>query len=242
MERLIEIADTYSSTGNEDKAITVLNKAIPLVDKIEEYSRPYFLLRLAEVFIFLCENSQAIEILKTIPTILNTEETAYEKAGGLIEIAEKYLAISQNVPAVELLVQALKLSESIADAKEKIAIQIEVAGWLDEAEHLDEALKLADRVYTACQLLSDKKSSIFSLGNLVILYLYLNDVQKAGQIVDDIIRIVKETAAKTSGLGAIGEEIVTEGQPELALKLAEIIKEPEVQTRLLVSVASQMET
>jgi tetratricopeptide (TPR) repeat protein len=242
VERLIEIADTYSSTGNEEKALQVLSAVAPRVNKIEQYSLPYFLLRMAGVYIFLCENSEAIEILKSIPAILNQEETAYERAGALIEIAEKYLEISQNVPAVELIVRAIALAESITDPKEKIAIQIEAAGWLDEAEHLDEARKLAARANLACQLLTDKKSSIFGLGNLAILYVYLKDIQKAAEVVEDIIRIVQETSAKTSGLGSIGEELAAEGQPELALGLAEIIKEPEIKASLLVSVALQSET
>ncbi len=242
MERLIEIAESYGSTGWPEKAIPVLNQAVSLVSEIEEYSRPYFLLRLAEVNIFLDKKSEAVKILKTIPSIILAEETVYEKAGGLIEVAERYLEIGENISAVELLVQAIVLSDTIVEPKEKIVIQTEAAEWLDEAGHLDQARELADRVYTLCQQLPDKKASIFSLGNLAILFVYLQDSARAAQIIENIIRIVQETAAKTAGLGAIGMELAAEGQDELAMRLAGIIKEPHVLAGLYISLASQGRT
>ena len=239
LERLIEIADTYASVGSTDQSLTILRESILLLNEIEEYSRPYFMLRLADVYIFLNEDDEAGELLKSIPAVLQAEETVYEKARSLIETAEKYLAIWENTAAVELLVQAVRLAETITDNGEKTSIHIEIAEWLDEAGHLDEALQLAARAYSECRLLTEKKSVIFNLGNLCILYVCLKETGKAGQIMDDIIRIVRETAVKTSGLGAIGEELAAEGQPEMALRLAEIIKEPDVRGRLLTTLAAK---
>ena len=60
------------------------------------------------------------------------------------------------------------------------------------------------------------------------------------EIVELIVRIVRETSAKTAGLGAIGEELAAEGQFELALRLAEIIREPDILANLLVTIAAEI--
>ena len=185
---------------------------------------------------------RAAEILNNIPAILDTLETVYEKAGGLVEVAEKYIAIWENSAAVELLVKATALAETISDPKEKIGIQIEVAEWLDEAGHLTRLSVWQPGLKAPAKICWIKNRAFFCLGNLAILYIYLKETSKAGQIIDEIIRIVRENSAKTSGLGATGEELIAEGQPDLALKLAEVIKEPEVQAGLWISLALQEET
>ena len=48
-----------------------------------------------------------------------------------------------------------------------------------------------------------------------------------------------ETSSKTAGLGAIAVELAQEGQIELALKLAELIKETEAKTAVYIATVSQ---
>jgi len=237
LERLLEIADTYATSGAGELALPLLAEAEDLCSKIEEYSRPYFLLRLAEVYIELKRQSEAAAVLDGITPIVLKNETAYEKAGGLVEIAQKYLEIEEKAAALDLLHQAARLIEKITNTREQINLQIELAEWLDEAGGQTEAAALAEQACGACSSLAARKASLFCLGSLAVLYVYLNDIERASRTVEQIVSIVKDTSAKTAGLGAVGLELASEEQTDLALKLAEVIREPELLVNLYVAVA-----
>ena len=52
--------------------------------------------------------------------------------------------------------------------------------------------------------------------------------------------IVTAGKTKTSGLGAIAEEMLAGGEASLAFKLAEVIREPEVKTSVFIAAAKNV--
>jgi tetratricopeptide (TPR) repeat protein len=240
LERLIEIADTFASSGSADRALSLIDSVSPLVAQIDDFSRAYFLLRLAEVYIGLKMYSPAQEVLKSVSLIDNSEESAYEKAGRLIEVAEKYLEMNDQAAALTLLTQAGGLVGSINNTKEQIAIRVELAEWLDAAGKPAEAAGLAEQAMSACRDLVDKKSAIFCLGNLLLVFSYLRNPARTAQLMDEILKIAGETSSKTAGLGAIGLELIDEGDNDLAFRLVEVVREPEVQSNLYLALAAAL--
>jgi tetratricopeptide (TPR) repeat protein len=240
LERLVEIADTFASSGSSDRALSLIDSVSPLVAKIDEFSRPYFLLRLAEVYIGLKLYSPAQEVLKSVSLIDNSEESAYEKAGRLIEVAEKYLGMHDQAAALMLLTKAGELVGSLNNIKEQIAIRVELAEWMDAAGNPSEAAILAEKALFTCRDLADKKSAIFCLGNLLLVFSYLHNPVRSAQLMDEILKIAGETSAKTAGLGAIGLELIDEGDNDLALRLVEVVREPEVQSNLYLALAAAL--
>jgi len=103
------------------------------------------------------------------------------------------------------------------------------------------AQEAAERVYQLSAAVADNKAKLFILGKLAVLYSSFKNQEQAVKLIDEICLIVVETKAKTSGLGAIAEELVACGDSILASKLAEIIREPEVKVGVLLAIAQSQE-
>ncbi len=87
---------------------------------------------------------------------------------------------------------------------------------------------------------ANKKPLVYQMGSLAILYVELGRKEQAFELVNDIIRTVQETNAKTSGLGEISGDLAMAGEPVPALQLVKIIREPHIKVEALTSLARSL--
>ena len=71
------------------------------------------------------------------------------------------------------------------------------------------------------------------------MYARIKEPEKAAGAVSQIIQALQNTV-KTAGLGAIAGELAEAGEKDLALRLVEFIREPEVKAGALVSIARSL--
>jgi tetratricopeptide (TPR) repeat protein len=240
LERLTDIAESLATLGLNERAVSLLQNNLEKVADVDKYSRPYFLLRLAEICLSLRLTEQAVEILNDLPNLVSSEGTPAEKAGGLIDIAEIFIQLADFQRAAELLSGAFTITESVSNVKENIAIRIEIAQWLTAAGQFEKAADIAARVDKDNASLSDQRLAIFNWGNLAVLYSYLHNDTGALQAVERVLKITAESGTKTAGLSAVGSELAEESEITLALKLAEAIREPEARAALLIDIANHL--
>ena len=76
---------------------------------------------------------------------------------------------------------------------------------------------MAEKARELCAGL-DQKTAIYLLGSLALLYLKLQQRQKALDAVSQILALVQEQKIKTSGLGALVADLCQAGEFEPALE------------------------
>ncbi len=240
-ERLTELAEIANGSGHKEEAASLILEALSDMDKIEETSRSYFWLKVAAVYVDLEMKTQAAEcLLKAREAILKSEDLN-AAAGDVRALAEGYLNLGDLPTTLTLLEKSQTIINDLKDDQDRISRLLETAELYTRLGESVKAREAAERVYKLSAAVADNKAKLFILGKLAVLYRTFNNQEQPVKLVDEICFIVAETKAKTSGLGAIAEELVAGGESVLALKLAEIIREPEVKAGVLIAIARNQE-
>ena len=240
-ERLTELAEIADASGHKGDAASLILEALSDMDKIEETSRSYFWLKVAAVYVDLEMKTQAAEcLLKAREGILKSEDLN-AAAGDVRALAEGYLNLGDLPATLTLLEKSQTIINDLKDDQDRISRLLETAGLYTSLGENIKAREAAERVYQLSAAVADNKAKLFILGKLAVLYSTLKNQEQAIKLIDEICLIVAETKAKTSGLGAIAEELVASGDYLLASKLAEIIREPEVKVGVLLAIARNQE-
>ncbi len=238
-ERLIEVAEIYNGAGNRNEAAGLIQEALGDMEKIEESSRSYFWLKLASVYVDMEMKTQAAEcLLKAREAILKSEDLN-AAAGDVLELAEGYLNLGDRSAALNLMEKSQTIIGDLTGEQDRISRFLESAGLYSKLGEYSKALELAEKVYQLSMTVADNKAKLYILGKLAILYVNFKKSERAVTLTDEICAIVAEAKTKTSGLGAIAEDLVAAGDFALALKLAEIIREPEVKSSVLIAIAKK---
>jgi tetratricopeptide (TPR) repeat protein len=236
-ERLIEIAVTYCSSGCRTQAADLIQEALAEVEKIEERSRPYFWMKLADVYIELDSKTQAADcLLKAREAILRSDDL-YTAGNEVLELAESYLRLGEHSLAISLLEKGQTIIGDLPEKQDRIQLLFKSAGLSYRLSENPKTLELIEKIYQLNSATADIKAKLYVLGKLAILNTSLMKNKRAAALVDEICAIVSEAKTKTSGLGAIGEDLIAAGDPDLALRLAEIIREPEVKAGVFIAAA-----
>jgi tetratricopeptide (TPR) repeat protein len=236
-ERLIEIAEIYNGGGNHDEAAGLIQEALNEVERIEESNRSFFWLKLSDVYVNLNLKAQAVDCLQKAQRAILKSDDLYSASGDVLKLAEGYLNAGDRSASRDLLEKARTIIDDLSDNQDRIIRLLESAGMYIKLEKNQQALDLADIIYQLNTSVSDNKTRLYTLAELAILYVNLNNTDKAGGLVNEIIGIAAAAKTRTSGLGAIAEDLVAAGDSGLALKLAEIIREPEIKAGVLIAVA-----
>lgn len=239
-ERFLAVAQVYSDIDNMEKARQVLEEALHTVDRIDPAGKPYFLIRMTDIWTDLEDQPQAEEILSTALGIVNEEEAAFPRSGDLIEIARRLADLGKNSYAGEVLDRAQASAEEIEDNKDKIARFIEIAGLRDELGTSGDALEQANRAFHLCSRLTDNRTLLHMLGNLALLYSGLKKKEKADEAVSWIRKTVQETNVRTTGLGTPAEDLAAAGELIQSLRLGALIHEPEIKVYILARVSQSL--
>jgi tetratricopeptide (TPR) repeat protein len=239
-ERLIEIAETYLGAGYSAEAAQLIQEAVSEVDKVEECSRPYFWMKLAAVYHDLNLTATAFDcLLKARQAVLRSEDLN-TAAGDVLELAESYFSLEDRINALSLLEKAQTIIGDLPENQDRVQRLLESADLYNRLGADNQALELVDRVYQLYTSILDNKARLYILGRLALLCVNLKNNAKAVQLIDEISRIVNEGKTRSSGLGPIAEELAGSGNYALALRLAEIIREPEVKAAVFIAVAKNL--
>lgn len=240
-ERLIEIAEIHNSSGRRNDAANLILEALNDMVNIEETGRPYFWLKVAAVDLDMEMKTQAAEcLLKAREAILKSEDLN-SAAGDVRALAEGYLNLGDLPSALVLLEKGQTIINDLPDDHDRISRLLESAGLYARLGEETKAREAAERVYQLSSVVADNKAKLYILGRLAILYSNFKNMETADKLVDEIYFIVAETKTRTSGLGAIAEDLVACGNSVLAFKLSEIIREPEVKSGVMIAIAKNQE-
>jgi tetratricopeptide (TPR) repeat protein len=239
-ERLSEIAGIYAGAGFPEKALPVLEQSLLAVNRIGQANRPYFLLKIAEIYQSLGDRLKAVDILQKILDIVDQDELAYSRSGGLIEVAGQYTQLGDSSASVGILLRARDIAAGIEDAKEKIINFIAIGLGLGAAGQAEKALDMADKSNVLCLHLVDKRARVHLLGRLALLYAGLNSKDQSAAAISGIIGLVRESRAGNSSLPVIAADLAEAGEYGLALELTQIIREPEALSSALTVIAGSL--
>jgi hypothetical protein len=142
--------------------------------------------------------------------------------------------------ALILLPEAEIAFGEIDNIKDKVSVLVELAILQVEAGQREKAMDAAVQVWRLSESVRDRNSIPLVTGRAAVLFARLRAEDRAVEAVSRIIQTVQEMRAKTSGLGPVVEDLLEAGENGLALRLAEVIREPDVKALALVSVAESM--
>ena len=239
-ERLIEIAEIYNDIELRSEAAGLIQEACSEVERIDETSRPYFWMKLAAAYVEMDLKTQAADcLLKARDAILNSDDLNMA-ANDVLELAESYINLDKRSVALELLEKNQTIIGDLPEVQYRILRLLESADLYRRLEENPKTLRITEIVYQLGMTVVDSKAKLFTLGKLAILHVSLNNIEKARELVNEMSGIVTAGKTKTSGLGAIAEEMLAGGEASLAFKLAEVIREPEVKTSVFIAAAKNV--
>lgn len=239
-ERLVAVAELYIEIGSPGNSLRVLEKAAAAADLLDELSRPYFLIRIANLYLALNDTTRSCQVLSTALGIVNREELSFSKSEDLMEIARIYALSGNEIRARDALMQVREVLENTGDIKDQISGFIHLAGTLNSIGQSEEASATVSRAWSLCETLEDRQTRIFLLGDISLLFVELKQADKASETVGRIISLVQETHLKTSGLSVVVSDLAEAKENELALYLAGIIREPVAQASALTGIAGSL--
>jgi tetratricopeptide (TPR) repeat protein len=237
-ERFTEIADLYAACGFRAEAAGALEKALALVRTLDREGQPYFLLKIVSVYREMGENKQAVEILSGIPEMVFQEEPSPSRSATLVEVAGLYIDLGDGPAAVKLLAWAQQLLINTGEVRDTIASLIRIAEAWEEMGQAEKALELADRALILSDDVEDARSRIYLLGQVACLLARLKNQDRAREAVSRVLRVAGGGNVKTTGLGSIAADLAAAQEYDLALKLVEVIREPEARVSALTSFAT----
>jgi hypothetical protein len=235
-ERLIEIAGLFSGSGYRDEAVALMGEALETIEKIEESGRPYFWMKLADLYIDLNMKDRASDWLLAAKQVVLNSENITSAVGEILELVEKYLKLADHPASLDLLFKAQAFIEKLADDQDRIQRllrSIELYHILGEDPR---AFNLIEKVYQLNLKTLDLKSRIYNLGRLAVLVAGLGRLDRSAIFIDEIVSISSSGKIRTAGLGSIAGEMAASDHFALAFRLVEIIREPEIKAGVLISV------
>jgi tetratricopeptide (TPR) repeat protein len=138
-QRLIDAAEIYFIMGRNEAAVSLLSEAGIVIKLMDQESQSYFLLKMADVLIASGHKAEALETMTDALAIINKEEIAFSRSGGLIEAAGMFLQLNDEPPAIDLLVQVETLTERIEDIKDRVSRNLETARLYLKLEQIQES-------------------------------------------------------------------------------------------------------
>jgi tetratricopeptide (TPR) repeat protein len=179
------------------------------------------------------QKAKAAEALNQILEIVSQDDSSFSKSGDLLEIADRYQQLGDIPKADALLIEAGEASEKIEKLEDKIERFVQIADNLIKIGQIEKASETAGEALDLCGMIADKRSLVYLLGRIALSYIKLENKNKAAELVSAISKVIQESKVKTSGLGPIAVDLALADACALALRLASLIKEPEVKVEAL---------
>jgi len=235
-ERFVEAGGLLISIKEMEKALPVLDEALRITLLIEETHQPYFYLKIFDAYINADHPTEAFNILERTRHLIKLDEPSLSLANDLRETAVRFARLDHSSTAADLLYQAYAVIEKVDNLKEKIAGLIQLCESFADLTLNEKSIEIVNRVSDLVKTLQDSRTRLYFLGQLIILNVHLKQPDKSSELVQEIVQMAHSTNFKTSGLGAIANELAEAGAIDLALGLTGLIREPEIKAESLMSI------
>ncbi len=239
-EYYTSIAELYTEMKENLNSVKELESAAISAARLDKMSRPYFLLRMAQTYILLDLIIRARDILTAALSIVNQEEMAFSKCGDILTIAEMLAHTGEYTQTNALLAQVKEITENIEDIKDKITGLITLARSLDRLDQVKEATVMAIQALDLCSSIENQRTLLFLLGDIALLFVELQQPEKAYGVIHQITEIASNPRIKTSGLGTTVSDMCEAHQEQMALLLAGVIHEPDARAKAFISLAKNL--
>ena len=239
-ERTVEAAESYSQLREEEKSAAALQEAWQISQRIEPANRPYFLFGILDIYLDLGVRIRVLELLTELRGIIEQDPSTFSRAGGLIELAERYHEAGLDDQALEFLAAARETAEKAESDSDRVTGFTRAAALLGRLGRTPEALELAEKAFLLCGNLKNERTHIYLLGDISLVFLELDARGETARCVMRILEIVAASEVRTLGLGEIAGELAEGGQIALAVRLAGNIREAEVKSGALCTIASAL--
>jgi tetratricopeptide (TPR) repeat protein len=239
-ERLIDAAREYLDLEMRDRAALVIKDAVAATGSTGVENQPWFQLKIVDLYIAADEISKALEVLKTLVDLLKTDEADYLKSKNILEAAERYHQLDMPGESIQLAAQALAALESLQEIEDKISGYAGIAALLGDLGQKAQALEIAGQAFEWCGKIEDKKTRVYLLGALTLLFVRLKEDEKAAQSISEILSISKESAVKNQGLGTVVMDLAAAGQFIPALRLVKVIRDPHIKSSAIANLAKSL--
>jgi tetratricopeptide (TPR) repeat protein len=239
-ERLIDVAREYLEIGLKEQAVLMFADIVLAAGLAGEENQPYFLFEIVDIYIAADQILKATEILNRILEIVKRDEQPYNKLKNTLEAAEKYRQLGKIEEALNLLNQAPDDIQSVQNVEDKIGGLAGTAALLGDLEQKQKALDIAGQAFQLCGKVEDKKTRIYLLGTLVLLYVQLKDRQSAAKCLSEIFAVLTESAVKTQGLGPVVIDLASAYEFGLALQLVKVIRDPHIKSSAIANLVDNL--
>ncbi|HEX7475727.1 MAG TPA: hypothetical protein VF318_07125, partial [Dehalococcoidales bacterium] len=182
-ERGIEIAQAFAAASESRQTDELITESLASLALVDKENRPYFRLKMADVYIILGKRQAAIELLRKTADEAGENESNYIQAQSLTEIAEKYLRLNDISAATGILNTIAGVIEKIEDGKDKIAILVKTSALLQQAGQEPKAISLTGQSQILAESLVDPKSRLFCLGIVAVSWAKLKATEKVLEVV-----------------------------------------------------------
>jgi tetratricopeptide (TPR) repeat protein len=236
VERLISAAEMYASMENHSSAANTLGQAEAALAGILPVDRVDFWLRIAQVYSVGGNEMRTLDGLTEALKSTELNEEACYQAESLAHIAEVYFDLGKADMALERLEHSRQKSLQVEDPRDRVAVWARNAGILGQGGYKTEALELAGAALDLSRTV-EAGPGLYVMGSLAVVYAGLGERDRAAGAANAIIGVVEKGGVKTAGLGAIAVELCEAGDPESAVRLADLIKDPHTRAATLAEIA-----
>jgi tetratricopeptide (TPR) repeat protein len=239
-ERLTDIAQEYLDIGLKEQAGQVMIDALAAANSVSVENRFYFLLKMVDLYFKGDEKTKAQDTLAALREVVNGDESAYSKSKDLIEMAERYWELGDKEASFKILDEGMETIQTIQEIEDKITCLAEIADVFGNQEQKGKALDIAGQALKLCEKVENKKTAIYLMGTIALLFVQLNSPDKAAETVTAIIKALDESFVKTVGLGAVVIDLAAAGEFELALRLVNSVKDAHIKSSAIVNIAKSL--
>jgi tetratricopeptide (TPR) repeat protein len=240
VERLVDVAQSFQDIGSKDKTALAIQEAIMAAGSTGEENQSYFLLKIADLLISEGETARALEVISKAIGLVQRDESAYTRLKNTLLAAEKYYKVGKAEEVIQLTIQGLDSIQSIAEIEDKISGYSGVANLMVAMDQKQKGLEIAGQAFDLCAKVPDKKTRVYLLGILALLYLQLGERKRTAQTVSEILNILSDSSLKTQGLGAIVMDLSAAGESVLAFQMVKAIRDPHIRSSAVANIAKSL--
>ncbi len=245
---LTEIAEIYIKLEKEDKAISLLEKALNAANNIQEsHLKAQVLSFIAQTSAKLNSSDKAIALLKQALNAANNIRESNDKARVLSFIAQASAKLNSSDKAIALLKQVLKAANQIPDSNEKASPLTSIAEASAKLKSSDKAIALLEKVLKAANQIQDSYGKASVLTSIAETSAKLNSSDKAIALLEKALKAanqIQDSSYKASVLTSIAEAYAKLNSSdkaiallEKALKAANQIQDSSYKASVLTSIA-----
>jgi CHAT domain-containing protein len=220
---LYNISNIYQETGQNKKALDVLNQAVKLQKRIQSPEEAETLVKIAEVYQSMGDYQQALDFTNQALNIQRKTQNIPEEAKTLIYIADIYQYLGDYQLSIETLNQALKKFEDMNDMSGVSQTLGNIGDVNRKAKNYQAALKYYQQGLAIAQKQKDVNREFTITTGLIRAYEELKNYPPALEAANKILilsRQTKNSLNEATALAFLGRINLASGDYQKSLDLS----------------------